>query len=263
MNINCINTKFIPSFKSDFVYKDRYIPNEQDCTTDVVRAHLEYEFGPYVFYHEQLEKEKAPLSVILANYTATSPTKTPNQRKKKNTIQIDFNHLKKQGISSLRERRKNELYSGQELSNKPEAIKELKNVGFKSVICLVPSFDYEEQVIELGMNFKSLRDFSLDIHDLHGDMMKQLINHPELYAGNNSKGTKVESLKTFINTLNGKNPDMPLPLYFGCNNGTDRTVIWYSLYSILKDEDMDKPLSPEVVEKLVEFRQNTDDYFRW
>ncbi len=39
--------------------------------------------------------------------------------------------------------------------------------------------------------------------------------------------------------------------------------MWYQLYNILKNEPMDKPLSPDAIAKLAEFRNEVEDYFRW
>ncbi|MGM9993315.1 MAG: hypothetical protein ACI37R_01135 [Candidatus Avigastranaerophilus sp.] len=43
MNINIPNI----SFGGGFVYKDRYIPNKQDITHDVIRTDLEEKLGSY------------------------------------------------------------------------------------------------------------------------------------------------------------------------------------------------------------------------
>ena len=93
-------------------------------------------------------------------------------------------------------------------------------------------------------------------------MMKQLIKDPSSYT-EDRPNSKISALKMFIKTMNGDNPDIPLPIYFGCHQGTDRTYMWYKLYNILKDEDMNKPLSSEKVQELAQFVHDADDYFRW
>ena len=98
--------------------------------------------------------------------------------------------------------------------------------------------------------------------DIRENLIKQLINHPDLYADEDIKG-KIAGLKEFVNVLNGKSKDFPPPVYFGCQLGTDRTFLWYQLYLILKDEPQDKPLSRDVVEQLVKYSQEVEECFRW
>lgn len=259
MNVGISNI----SFRGDVVYKDRYIPNKQDNTHDVIRAHFEEKLGPYVFYLEQLAKEREMFAST--GYTLPIVTAIPTPPTKISTeFHVDVPLLESLNISSFRERRKNELYSGKQLRCKPEELETLKKAGIKSVFGLVPYFE-KDAVIESGLVYSdlySLNDSKLSVFDINGDLIKQLINEPESYA-DCGKNTKVAALKTFVKTLNGENPDIPLPIYFGCHQGTDRTHMWYKLYNILKDEDMNKPLSQEVVSKLAEFAQDADEYFRW
>lgn len=245
------------SFKGDFVYKDRYIPSKQDITHDVIRAHFEHQCGDYFYYSDQLEKEKNEIR------NNTFKKAAAKKLEPKNDLKVDSRALKNLKISAFSERRKNELYSGAELSCEVDKLKKMKEAGIKSVLCLAPVYGYEESTKEAELNYKPLSglgNHSLNIFDVNGDMVKDLIRNPENWV----KGTdKTASLKTFIETLNGENPELPLPLYFGCHNGTDRTFMWYELYNILKDQPQDEPLSIETTEKLAEFSQHVDEYFRW
>ena len=140
----------------------------------------------------------------------------------------------------------------------------MKEAGIKSVLCFVNYPDYKENAEAAGLKYiglNSIKDAGLNVFDIKGDLIKDLINHPEIYA-ENSDGGKISALKEYIRILNGESEDLPLPLYFGCQNGTDRTILWYQLYEILKNEPMDKPLSPNVVGQLAEFRNEVEDYFR-
>lgn len=251
------------SFRGDIVYKDRYIPNKQDNTHDVIRAHFEEKLGPYVFYLEQLAKEREMFA--LSGYTLPVVVKLPEPPvKRSEKICVDVPILESLKISSFTERRKNELYSGKQLQCKPEELEALKKAGIKSIFGLVPYFE-KEAVKDAGITYcdlYSLNNSKLSVFDINGDMIKQLINDPASYT-EDSPNSKISALKTFVKTMNGDNLDIPLPIYFGCHHGTDRTHMWYRLYGILKDEDMNKPLSPDVVDKLAQFVHDADEYFRW
>lgn len=255
MNIN------IPSisFGAGFVYKDRYIPNKQDITHDVIRTDLEEKLGPYFFYFDQLDKEK-DMPALGINKTSALPHILSKQPQKQNIV--DEGLLESLKIYAFRIRRKNELYSGEQLVGKTDKIAGLKSAGIKSIYSLAPDDEYKQQVEDSGLNYFSLIQSGLSIFDINGDMIKNLINNPESYV-NEGNDEKIQGLKDFIKTLNGQNPDMPLPIYFGCHYGTDRTLFWYKLYKILKDEDMNKPLSNEAVNLLAEFAQEVNEHFRW
>ncbi len=254
MNINFSTFKPLV-FKGDFIYNNRYFPNKQDSTHDVIRAHLEQQFGDYFYYSDQLEKEKfQPISDVI---------EIKSSKKPKNKVKVDEQALKNLKIHAFKIRRENELYSGAELSYEVEKLKKMKKAGIKSILCLVPMKEYEKSAQEAGLNYKSLKKLSgaaLDIFDINGDMVQDLIKNPTSWAKDESK---IIALKNFIKTLDGENPELPPPLYFGCHNGTDRTFLWYQLYNILKDEPQDEPLSQEAVEKLAEFAQRADEHFRW
>lgn len=257
-NIPQINSR---SFGSELIYKGRYIPDKQDQTLDIVRAHFEEKMGPQLFYYDQLIKEKLS---IRASERMTKPLyHKPEKPVSKTKVNLD--KLEKLNLPSFRERRPNELYSGGHIAYQNDKLKGLKDAGIKSVLCFVNYPDYKENAEALGLNFVELNEINggaLNVFDISGDLLKELINHPDLYA-EDQYGEKITALKEFVKILNGESEDMPLPLYFGCQNGTDRTFMWYQLYDILKNEPMDKPLSPSVIEQLAKFRNEVEDYFRW
>ncbi len=254
MNISSV------SFRGDIVYKDRYIPNKQDITHDVIRAHFEEQLDPYYYYLDQIAKEREILVNRGMAVSALPYTVAPAKSTEKKEVNVRL--LENLKIPSFRIKRQNELYSGAQLMGKPELIDGIKKAGIKSVYSLAPSDEYRQQVEERGMNFHSLEQSGLSIFDIKGDVLKELIDNPENYV-NEKQDVKIQGIKDFIKTLNGDNPDMPLPIYFGCHYGTDRTFMWNRLYNILKDVDMDKPLPNEKVVELAEFVQDVEDHFRW
>lgn len=259
VSMKMLNNKV--SFGSDIIYKGRYIPHKQDQTHDVVRTHLEEKLGDYFFYLEQIAKEK---KIIRPSVEHDLYFKKPQTKDVKDSNGVDFGLLKAMNIFALQERRPNELYSGTQLTCKPHEVAAFKKAGIKSIFGLVPYFE-KDAVKKAGFVYSDLAsvgETKLSVFDIKGDLIKDLIKHPELYADGQSD-EKTESLKMFVKTLNGDNPDVPFPIYFGCHNGTDRTILWYELYKILKDEDMTKPLSPKTVEKLAMFAVDVEDYFRW
>ena len=255
MNISVSNV----SFRGDLIYKDRYIPNKQDITHDVIRADFEDKLGPYIFYYDQLARERE--MVVTQGLQLHSLPYTAEQ-KVKSTKKVNVQLLEELKIPSYRERRKNELYSGAQLVNRHNLLDGIKKAGIKSVYSLAPSDEYKQEVEERGMKYHSLIQSGLSIFDINGDVLKELIKNPESYV-NEQNDEKIQGIKDFVKTLNGDNPKMPLPLYFGCHYGTDRTFMWYQLYGILKDVDMDKPLPEDKVIELAEFVQSVDDHFRW
>lgn len=251
------------SFGSDFTYKDRYFPHKQDQTVDVIRAHFEEKLGSDFYYLDQVSKETDINQAKVTLYIQQLLNEA--KAKKKEKPQINSKSLSTLGISAFRERKKNEIYSGEHLAYKPEVLKSLKEAGIKSVFCLVPQDEYKDRCKEAGLNYLSLRDINgtgLSVFDINGDLIKNLIKDPASYA-NIEQDEKIECLKVFVKTMKGENPEIPFPMYFGCHNGTDRTYFWYLLFNILKDHDMDKPLTPEIVQKLAEFAEDVDNHYRW
>ena len=251
MNISSV------SFRGDITYKDRYIPNKQDNTHDIVRAHFEEQLGPYFFYLDQIAKERESL---ISPWDKVKKINSSKQQKKVNKVNVDL--LKSLKISSFRERRENELYSGEQVCCRPESLKTLKKAGIKTIFGLCPYVE-KDAIKASGIAYSdllSLNDARLSVFDINGDMLKDLVRNPASYV---EETGKIGALKTFIKTMNGENPDLPLPIFFGCHNGTDRTFMWFQLYNMLKDQDMTKPLPSDVVEELARFVQDADDYFRW
>lgn len=246
MNINSVSS---PSF-CGFDYLGRYIKDKQDTTHDVIRAHLEDSLGPYIFYYDELEKEKMPFSYYSLYMNLNSST---NKKAEKQVDEDLINQLK---IPNYRKRRQGELYSGAELSFCPEKLEGLKQAGVNSVFCLVPVDDYKEAANEAGLNYGFLNTVcrGLSFRSINDGIVNSLIKSPELWV-EGKEDAQTMALKTFVETLNGKNPDLPLPIYFGCHNGTDRTVLWFMLYDILKDAPYDKPLSDKKIEQLAEFAE--------
>ena len=244
------------SFRGDITYKDRYIPNMQDNTHDIIRAHFEEQLGPNFFYLEQIAKERQAL------IKPWDRIKKMDQRGEKQEVNVDVDLLKSLKISSFRERRENELYSGEQVSCRPEDLQTLKKAGIKTVFGLCPYLE-KEKIEEAGLFYSdllSLNNARMSVFDINGDMLKDLVRNPDLFM---DESGKIGGLKTFIRTLNGENPELPLPMFFGCHNGTDRTFMWFQLYNLLKDQDMTKSLSDDAVEKLARFVQDAEEYFRW
>lgn len=252
MNLNNVN------FCAYLRYKDRYIPDKQDQTRDIIRAHVEEQLGPEIFYAEQLKKER----MAMVTHTSHLPnTYKPTKSKRR----VDAAIINSAGIYAFSERRKNELYSGAELSQQPEKLKILKKAGIQSIVSLLPYEDYRQNANGAGLrytNISELGNSNLNVFDIENDLIDQLIRHPEQYASKEKDG-KIAGLKEFVKILNGESDDFPLPIYFGCQLGTDRTFLWYQLYLILKNENQNKPLSEETVQKLVKYSQEVKDSFRW
>ena len=245
------------SFRGDLIYKDRYIPHKQDMTHDIIRADFEEKLGPYYFYYDQLAKEREMLVTNGSKLYSPSTKVTPKIKSS-----VDVNLMKSLKISAYSERRKDELFSGAQLLYKPEQMDGIKKAGIKSVYSLAPSDEYKAEIEGRGMKYHSLIQSGLSIFDINGDVLKNLIKNPESYV-NEQKDVKIQGIKDFVTTLNGDNPEMPLPIYFGCHHGTDRTYLWFELYNILKDVDMDKPLPENKVIELAEYVESVDDHVRW
>jgi len=262
MQINKISNPFNRqiSFGKDIVYRDRQIPHKQDQTHDLIRAHLEDLLGPLIFYQDQLEKEQRKRALRAGNSKSMKRT-TPTRHA---PVKVDNNALKEMKISSFKIQRDNELYSGAQMAFEPEKLNKLKNAGIKTIFSLLPYSDYKENANAVGLNFSTLydlKDAHISVFDVAGELVTHMIDNPKSWAEDDIP--KIKGLKEFIKVLNGESDELPPPIYYGCQNGTDRTLMWTQLYKILKDCPQDEPLSKETVEELALFYKDNVDYFRW
>lgn len=156
-------------------------------------------------------------------------------------------------IENFRERIPNRLYTGQSLAAKPEITKLLKTSGINSVLYLLNNNPYYRQnATDAGLNYMELKEIGNGtLSSSNFDIINELTKKPEMYADSGNK--EIEDLKTYIDTLNGKNEDLPHPLYMGCSYAHEITPNWVNLYTILKDQPKDEPLSESTIAKLSDF----------
>lgn len=262
--MNNFNLSVSPSFTGkDIIYLDRQIKDKQDITHDVIRAHLEDSIDPWVFYYHQLANERKGGIHLRHDCEGSSACRTKSNPDKP-VNKVDEKILEQAHVKALRVIRPNELYSGECLEFRPDDLDKLKEAGIKSIFCLFNNPDYGEYVKSLGMGYSdlySVKNSHISIFDIKGELLEELIAHPEIYA--NDSHPKVAGLKEYLRILDGDSKEVPPPVYFGCQLGTDRTFMWRTLYGILRDCPKDEPLSPEIVEKLSEFYNDCCDHFRW
>ena len=145
------------------------------------------------------------------------------------------------------------LYVGQALGAKPEVAKLLKKSNINSVLFLLKNdIYYRENAQNAGLNYMELGEIGHgSLSPYNFDPIDKLVKQPELYS--DSKAKDIQDLKEFIDIVNGKDENLPGPLYMGCSYVTKVTPRWCMLYKILKDQPKDQPLTPERVEDLSNF----------
>lgn len=282
--INSVNNRI--SFRSNLDESKRPTTNvylahsENDNDVFVrkyVREHIEDTLGVPYKYADVLGRMSA---YDIRMYLNTPIEEKPAQATIKKEIKFDEKYLSDYGYAYCNPRRKNELYSGARLITKPGVLEAAKKAGVKTVLSLemLGEDHYREPVEETGMNFiqlndignKTLRIFDIipTYHEKNPKVIARLTTRPELWQTLNLDGTKaekidpmVEDVQAFIDILNGDNEDYPLPLYYGCQWGTNRTFAWNHFYNILKDADRTQPLSEDKVKQLIELRDLMEDAY--
>lgn len=262
MQLNPVSFGFYKNnqtFRTQKTFCGTYFENQQDKTHDIIRNHLLETLG-YPQYADYAYQIRNPKYAQFHDSNINCEKSVDSSLKKEYLVDSDAVFAMKKNLNvSIRERRANEIYCGKQLSNNPEALKALKEAGIKTVICLVPYLGYKENAQNVGLNFTDLNSLgarNLSAFDIskRGQLLPELINRPESYS--EDYNDKISDLKKFVKILNGEDENYPLPIYIGCQNGTDRTFYWLSIYNILKDEDPSKPLSSETVYKLADFYEN-------
>ncbi len=245
-----------------------------------IRNHIESSFdATYLYGHEIGAKTLTQLKSEFKHLASANPLSQKHSNSQ-NKNKVDFSKLKELGSSFAHEKRQNELYSGAKLTAHPEGFKKAKEAGIKTIIALegIPNDNYQTQAIENGFNYKCLLDignnslgvFSIIPTQTGGKALYNLIAHPENWAVENSDGSRKEDvqdknvcdIQEFIDILDGKNQELPLPIYYGCAYGTNRTYAWTALYNILRDADRTKPLDDEKIDKLVELADNLEEAYK-
>ena len=162
----------------------------------------------------------------------------------------------------------NTLIRGARLISMDNGIDVAKEAGIKTVLALEPDIlgDYGKAVTEKGLNFVSLSNIGhkkIHIRSIipspyqKETLLDELIKKPEIWATRNKDGSikddaldEILDLQEFIDILDGKNKKYPLPIYYGCQLGTDRTFAWTETYKALKNVDRTKPLDEKTIENL-------------
>lgn len=274
MKISKINNFNIRFKSTNFDYKN----DESAYTRQLIRQRLEENLGCLYLYQDQFDKQsykemKSKLDAKAASNLYHSNNEKPSIHK------VNYSALEELNIFA-HEKRKNELYSGAKLLRKSNGIKTAAEAGIKTIVSIAPdiSGEYEEATKEEGLNFisidqignKRLRFSSITPDKIqNGDLLKKLIRYPEEWATIDENGDvksdvskDVYDLQCFIDILDGKNPDYPLPIYYGCEMGCEKTSAWTTIYNILRNEDRTKPLSEDVLCKLVKFEKAEKEYYK-
>lgn len=274
MKISAINNFNIRFKSANFDYKN----DSSAYARQVIRQRLEENLGCLYLYQNQFDTQsykeiKSKLDAKAASNLYSTNTVGQSMHK------VNYSALEELNIFA-HEKRKNELYSGARLLSKINGIKTAAKAGIKTIVSIAPdtSGKYEEEAKEAGLNFitidkignKKLRFSSITPDKIqNGDLLKKLIRYPEEWATTDENGNvktdvskDIYDLQSFIDILDGKNPDYPLPIYYGCEMGCEKTSAWTTIYNILKTEDRTKPLSEEALRKLVKFEKAEKEYYK-
>ncbi len=281
-NINIKNVSFCSNHVSSDEPKAQYQSEKNDkYVRDIIRDDIDEHLGVAYKYADTIGKMSyVDLIIQMGKFTKSSalddiPTEKPPT---KTELHVDESKLREIGFPYCNCKRKNELYSGPRLVTKPNGIELAKQAGIKTVLSLENHADefYCDPVEKVGLKYIALSEIgnhTLHVFDIiptqsEAKTLDKIIDNPEVWITQNPDGTKIqnidktiEDVQTFFDILDGKNDDCPLPMYFGCQWGTNRTFTWYQFYKILKNEDRTKPLSHEKIEELIQFRKDTRDAF--
>ena len=269
-NINFRGAQFYTQQENDVVVREK------------IREHIENNFNATYHFPNQFDRKSIEqLKGEFKFYSSTNAGEKADETGSNPETKVDELKLRKKlNWGYLNRKRKDELYSGPALSKINGGCAILKNGGFNSILALESDNDsnYGKIARSEGLKFVGLENIGNGtlhvfciIHTQHKpEVLMSLIEHPEEWATMNPDGTKKETvdkavsdIQDFIDIMDGKNEDYPLPLYFGCDLGSNRTYYWNLFYNILKNEDRTKPLSEEVIQKLQEFDKDTEDCYRY
>lgn len=202
----------------------------------------------------------------------------------RSNLKVDY-HMLKSAIGNsgfVSAKRDNELYTGPRLNKYPDGIKAAKQAGINSIVSLEPiDFGYSQDGVkeakENNMKLVAIRDIGYGtLHTFaviptasDAPLLNRLMDYPEVWATQDENGNIKENAdknildaQELIDILNGVHEDYPMPVYYGCDFGTNRTYSWHSFYNILKDCDRRKPLDEETVEKLAYLYEDLKDLYR-
>ena len=101
----------------------------------------------------------------------------------------------------------------------------------------------------------------------NGELLKELYRHPDIWVTRDENGDikkdadkNILDLQMFFDILDGNNKNYPTPIYYGCDFGSESTSVWTDVYMLLRNQDKTKPLSADVVAKLIEIEEDCADY---
>lgn len=275
MKISVINNSNIRFKSTNFDYKN----DSSAYARQVIRQRLEENLGCLYLYQDQFDTQSYKEIKSKLDAKAASNLYHRNNTKQ-STHKVNYRALEELNIFA-HEKRKNELYSGAKLSNKTNGIKTAAEAGIRTIVSIAPdtSGKYEEEAKKAGLNFisidkignKKLRFSSITPDKIqNGDLLKKLIRYPEEWATTDENGIiradaskDIYDLQCFIDILDGKNQNYPLPIYYGCEMGCEKTSAWTTIYNILRTEDRTMPLSEDVLRKLVKFEKSEKEYYKY
>lgn len=259
--------------------------SNDEIVRNYIKFNMGYNYGPDFLYSGQigtksLEQIKSEYRRLAAKnlYSTSNPVDTNELNE---TNKVDITKLKKlsKGTWFANIKRENELYSGARLTSVVNGLDTAKQAGIKTIVALEGNdYDnYDKQAKEAGLNYIALKDignktlniFSIIPTQTGGKVIYDLIREPEKWATQNADGTikpnaskEILDVQNFIDILDGKDKNLPLPIYYGCSYGTTRTYAWTTFYNILRNADRTKPLTDEKTDELFELAEDLESAFK-
>ncbi len=284
--INRIASYARPMAKNISFQSKRNVQEENDVLVrNAIRKRIEGRFDVsynYLSDIDNLSAEQMQMQLLrTANSTRYQDAVAIIQRSK---LKVDYNKLK-QAIGDngfVSAKRDNELYTGPRINQYPDGIKHAKESGINTIVSLGPiDFTYGEKGMQEAkendiklisikdIGNKSLFTFAVIPSASDAPLLHRLMDYPEGWATVDENGKIKEDAdksildaQEFIDILNGNHKDYPLPIYYGCDYGTNKTYSWHSFYNILKDCDRTKPLDKKTVEKLARLYTDLKELYK-
>lgn len=283
MEISPVNSQVYKEYLNKKYEKDSY--SNDKFVRDYIRDIINEKLGTEYTYREQIGTKNIPeiksefRRLAAKNLYCSSNTTDTNEFNETN--KVDIKELKKlsKGTWYANIKRENELYSGAKLTNVTNGLSAAKKAGIKTIVSLEGNDfeEYNKQARREGLNYIALKDignktlniFSIIPTQTGGKVIYDLIRDPEKWATQNKDGSIKENaskeildVQKFIDILDGKDKDLPYPIYYGCSYGTTRTYAWTTFYNILRNADRTKPLTDEKTDELFELAEDLESAFK-